>query len=171
MRFSPLAHGCAGRARKKDGKERRYEKEREKRAREGRGRKWGKREGYRDEGPRCWWCKTETDSSGWRSKSIEQSRRGGGQPGQGESRGEGEPAQGPGSDHNAGFWHAVGNKVGLPGSAPQKKSLNHTSPEDSEGTWEGLRFVADSARRASESHTDRCQCVWKYSDFGRGQER
>lgn len=39
---------------------------------------------------------TETDSIGWRSKSIEQSRRGGGQPGQGESREEGEPAQGPG---------------------------------------------------------------------------
>lgn len=34
------------------------------------------------------------------------------------------------------------------------------------GTWEGLRFMADSARRASESYTDRCQCVWKYSDFG-----
>lgn len=46
------------------------------------------------------------------------------------------------------------------------QSLNHTSPEDSEGTWEGLRFMADSARQASESYTDRCQCVWKYSDFG-----
>lgn len=29
----------------------------------------------------------QTDSIGWRSKSIEQSRRGGGQPGQGERRG------------------------------------------------------------------------------------
>lgn len=37
------------------------------------------------------------------------------------------------------------------------QSLNHTSPEDSEGTWEGLRFLADSARQASESYTDRCQ--------------
>lgn len=46
------------------------------------------------------------------------------------------------------------------------QSLNHTSPEDSEGTWEGLRFMADSARQASESYTDRCQCVWKYGDFG-----
>lgn len=39
-------------------------------------------------------------------------------------RGEGEPAhqhRGPGSDHNAGFWRAVGNKVGLLGSAPEKK--------------------------------------------------
>lgn len=34
------------------------------------------------------------------------------------------------------------------------------------GTWEGLRFMADSARQASESYTDRCQCVWKYGDFG-----
>ncbi|TNN82394.1 hypothetical protein EYF80_007229 [Liparis tanakae] len=52
------------------------------------------------------------------------------------------------------------------------QSLNHTSPEDSEGTWEGLGFTADSsARRASESHPDRCHCVWKYGDFGRGRER
>lgn len=72
---------------------RKYEKKERKRRKEG---KRGKREGYRDEGPRCWWCKTETDSVGWRSKSIEQSRRGGGQPGQGERRGEGEPAQGLG---------------------------------------------------------------------------
>lgn len=46
------------------------------------------------------------------------------------------------------------------------QSLNHTSPEDSEGTWEGLRFMPDSARQASESYTDRCQCVRKNGDFG-----
>lgn len=95
VRFSPLARGCAGGDRKKDRKKEsmKRKKEESKRRKE---RKWGKREGYRDEGPRCWWCKTETDSIGWRSKSIEQSRRGGGQPGQGERRGEGEPAQGLG---------------------------------------------------------------------------
>lgn len=85
VRFSPLACGCVGGDRERDWK---YEKkERKKEESKGRKeRKWGKREGYRDEGPRCWWCKTETDSIGWRSKSIEQSHRGGGQPGQGEER-------------------------------------------------------------------------------------
>lgn len=63
----------------------------------------------------------QTDSIGWKSKSIEQSRWGGGKEGQGERRREGNQRRGPGSDHNAGFWRAVGNKVGLPGSAPQKK--------------------------------------------------
>lgn len=40
---------------------------------------------------------------------------------QGKKRGEENQRRGPGSDHNAGFWHAVGNKVGLPGSTPEKK--------------------------------------------------
>lgn len=44
-------------------------------------------------------AKQRQTSVGWRSKSIEQSRRGGGQPGRGERRerrGAGEPAREPG---------------------------------------------------------------------------
>lgn len=53
----------------------------------------------------------------------QQSRAVGEAGSQGKERGEerGNQHRGPGSDHNAGFWRAVGNKVGLPGSAPEKK--------------------------------------------------
>lgn len=94
--FSPSPWLCRRGQEERQKESVKRETERKKRAREGRRENRGKREGYRDEGPRCWWCKTETDSIGWRSKSIEQSRRGGGQPGQGERRGEGEPTQGLG---------------------------------------------------------------------------
>lgn len=53
----------------------------------------------------------------------QQSRAVGETGSQGKRKGEerGNRHRGSGSDHNAGFWRAVGNKVGLPGSAPEKK--------------------------------------------------
>lgn len=51
----------------------------------------------------------------------QQSRAVGEAGSQGKDRGEGNQRRGPGSDHNAGFWRAVGNKESLPRSAPEKK--------------------------------------------------
>ncbi|KAG7227966.1 hypothetical protein INR49_005587, partial [Caranx melampygus] len=86
--------------------------------------------------PSPWLCRTgpkESETEGKKSRAVGEAGS------QGKERVEerGNQHRGPSSDHNAGFWRAVGNKVGLPGSAPEKKSLNHTSPEDSEGDLGG----------------------------------